>query len=202
MTFPCCVFCFVIRIVSCVPRLFKLCFEVEDAGVLLRKPRGIGHHLKNSQWTMIEHTFLIYLIGDEINTCADNLTIDFDYYTTVNQLSFSPASLLDMFWIFANNEIYSCLHLFQFEILLLQGLLTVGPVTTEMDVYPDTKIQLHVRGGSILPMQEPARNTVHRYTGFLLYHFIYYMTLSGYFKMKFPVCIFQTDLTKLLQSLR
>jgi hypothetical protein len=101
-----------------------------------------------------------------------------------NRLSFSPASLLDMFWIFANNEIYSCLHLFQFEILLLQGLLTVGPVTNEMDVYPDTKIQLHVRGGSILPMQEPARNTVHRYTGLLSYHFIYYMTLSGYFKMK------------------
>lgn len=112
-------------------------------------------------------------------------SIDFDYYTAANRLSSSPASLLDLFWLFANNEIYSCLHLFQFEILLLQGLLTVGPVTNEMDVYPDTKIQLHVRGGSILPMQEPARNTVHRYTGFLLYHFKYYIALSGYFSNSF-----------------
>ncbi|XP_063403845.1 maltase-glucoamylase-like [Mytilus trossulus] len=41
------------------------------------------------------------------------------------------------------------------------GWYTDGPTPVKMPVGPDTNIQLDVRGGSILPMQEPARNTTY-----------------------------------------
>jgi hypothetical protein len=36
---------------------------------------------------------------------------------------------------------------------------TTGSNYYEMDVQPDTPIPLHIRGGYVLPLQEPANNT-------------------------------------------